>query len=293
VRPWRDSGPSKNYSMLLYGPPGTGKTTIASSIADALGYRLLTVTVSDFLGAGGALVEARAKAIFQMLGAQSDCVILFDEIDAFLLDRDSEHYRRQDTLFQFLTPGMLTKINDLRKTARCIFIIATNYENRIDSAIKRPGRIDRRYLVLPPDLRKRKSIIKNALPNRMKATPQEMRELARASLYLGYTEIVREIDKIVQETGGNSIAIKSIIGALEKTARSSSYKHYLNRLRQETTFPNDEFIAMVRLASQADKIGEVNTDIEALSGKARKVLESTLDKPPKLKCELRGMGVKV
>ena len=58
-----------------------------------------------------------------MLGAQSACVILFDEIDSFLLDRDSEHYRRQDTLFQFLTPGMLTKINDLRKAARSIFII--------------------------------------------------------------------------------------------------------------------------------------------------------------------------
>ena len=28
-----------------------------------------------------------------MLEAQSDCVVFFDEIDAFLLDRDSKHYR--------------------------------------------------------------------------------------------------------------------------------------------------------------------------------------------------------
>lgn len=112
------NGNPKNYSMLIYGPPGTGKTTVAESIANALRFRLVTITVSDFLGAGGALVEARAKAIFQMLEQQSNCVILFDEIDAFLLDRDSKHYRDQDTLFQFLTPGMLTKINDLRKAAR-------------------------------------------------------------------------------------------------------------------------------------------------------------------------------
>jgi hypothetical protein len=293
VRPWRDNEPSKNYSMLLYGPPGTGKTTIASSIADALGVRLLTVTVSDFLGAGGALVEARAKAIFQMLGAQSDCVILFDEIDAFLLDRDSEHYRRQDTLFQFLTPGMLTKINDLRKAARSIFIIAINYENRIDSAIKRPGRIDRRYLLLPPDLSKRKSIIKNALPNKVKPTPQEMGELARASLYLGYTEIVGAVDKIVREIDSNSMSVASVADALSQTARSSGHKHYLDRLLQETAFPNDEFIAMVSLASQADKISEVNTSIDLLSNKAKKAWQRTLDKSPSLKCELRRMGVKI
>lgn len=136
VKPWRTNQIQKNYSMLLYGPPGTGKTTIASSIANALQFRLITVTVSDFLGSGGAMVEARAKAIFQMLEAQSDCVILFDEIDAFLLDRDSKHYRDQDTLFQFLTPGMLTKINDLRKAERSIFIVATNYANRDQEAWK-------------------------------------------------------------------------------------------------------------------------------------------------------------
>jgi ATPase family associated with various cellular activities (AAA) len=292
VKAWRDSSPSKNYSLLLYGPPGTGKTTIASSIADALEFRLLTVTVSDFLGAGGALVEARAKAIFQMLGAQSDCVILFDEIDAFLLDRDSEHYRRQDTLFQFLTPGMLIKLNDLRKTGRSIFIIATNYDNRIDSAIKRPGRIDRRYLLLPPDLRKRESIIRNVLPNRMKPTLQEMKELASASLYLGYTEIVGTINTMVQDNS-SSISITSIIDALDKTPRSSSHKHYLDRLGQETTFPNEEFIAMVKLASQADKISDVNAAIDSLSGKGKKAWQSTLDRSPNFKRELSAIGIKL
>jgi adenylate kinase family enzyme len=292
IRPWRDGEPAKNYSMLLYGPPGTGKTTIASSLADALEFRLLTVTVSDFLGAGGALVEARAKAIFQMLGAQSDCVILFDEIDAFLLDRDSEHYRDQDTLFQFLTPGMLTKINDLRKAARSIFIIATNYENRIDPAIKRPGRIDRQYLLLPPDLTKRKSIIKDAVRNRMKPTREEMHQLATASLYLGYTEIVGAIDTFARTNNG-TIEVTGIVNALKDTPRSSSHRHYLYRLPQETTFPNNEFIAMAKLALQAEKLGEVNADIDSLGDEAKKALRSIVSKSPNLKQELLGMGVQV
>ena len=77
-----------NYSMLLYGPPGTGKSTIAENLSEVLNIPLITVTVSDFLGSGGANVEARAKAIFQTLEALDRCVILFDEIDSFLLDRE-------------------------------------------------------------------------------------------------------------------------------------------------------------------------------------------------------------
>ena len=146
VQGWRTPDKRKNYSMLLYGPPGTGKTTIARNLANALGFPLITVTVSDFLGQGGAQIEARAKSLFQVLESQSECVVLFDEIDNFLLDRDSTRYSRQDSVFQFMTPGMLTKLNDLRQAERVIFIVTTNYANRIDSAIKRVGRIDKRYL---------------------------------------------------------------------------------------------------------------------------------------------------
>lgn len=286
VMPWNDHAPSKNYSMLLHGPPGTGKTTIARSIAEALGFRLIAVTVSDFLGGGGALVEARAKAIFQMLEAQSDCVILFDEIDAFLLDRDSEHYRRQDTLFQFLTPGMLTKINDLHDAARSIFIIATNYANRIDPAIKRPGRIDRQYLLLQPDLEKRKAIVQENLPPTITPTPAEFDELAKASLYLGYREIVGAIG---QTTSGSA---REIIRALEKTPRSSSHQHYLARLTQETTFPKDEFLAIAKMALQADKLADVISDIKSLDESAQEAW-NTVIKDLDFKGELLKMGVPV
>ena len=152
VRP-RTTGRTGNpaFSMLLYGPPGTGKSTIARELASALGFRMITITPSDFIALGREAVEARAKAIFQMLEEQNDLVVLFDEIDQLLLDRDSKLYGAQSDFFKLLTPGMLTKLNDLAKGRRVIFVLATNYYERIDRAIKRPGRIDGRFLVLPPD----------------------------------------------------------------------------------------------------------------------------------------------
>lgn len=138
-------------SMLLYGPPGTGKSTIAEKLSSDLKMDMLTITPSDFLAEGGEAIEARAKAIFDVLGQQSDMVVLFDEIDQLLLDRDSDFYERQGDIFKLLTPGMLTKINNLAKAKRVFFVIATNYCERIDRAIRRPGRIDRRLLILPPN----------------------------------------------------------------------------------------------------------------------------------------------
>lgn len=146
-------------SLMLYGPPGTGKTTVAEQLARSLRQPLVIVTVSDFLAGAADEVEARAKGIFQVLEEQENVVILFDEIDQFLLDRNGQRYRNQTGIFQFLTPGMLTKFQNLKDLGRSLFIVATNYEERIDSAIKRQGRFDQRLLLCLPDKERRKEFL--------------------------------------------------------------------------------------------------------------------------------------
>ncbi|MFB3918394.1 MAG: ATP-binding protein [Terriglobales bacterium] len=156
----------KHYSMLLYGPQGTGKTSVAEELANALGRELITITPSNFTEGGESGVEARAKALFDVLIAQNEKVIIFDEIDSLILDRDSKLYNSQGDIFKFMTPGMLTKLRDLRRAAKSIFIVSTNFEERIDQAIKRPGRIDDQYLLLPPDSAQRRRIIESEIRDR-------------------------------------------------------------------------------------------------------------------------------
>jgi SpoVK/Ycf46/Vps4 family AAA+-type ATPase len=64
-------------------------------MARALRWQFVTVTPSDFLAGGAAEVEARAKAIFMALREQRDKVVLLDEIDHFLLDRERHRHRRE------------------------------------------------------------------------------------------------------------------------------------------------------------------------------------------------------
>jgi len=168
------------YSMLLYGPPGTGKSALAEAIAETLGRRLITVTTSDFLAGGPGEVEGRAKDLFEALPWQHATVILFDEIDHFLLDRESYLYRQQTGIFQFMTPGMLTKIKDLRDSKRPIFLIATNYRERIDRAIRRKGRVDKEMILLPPDSSQRVDILTKEYKKELEREGLAPKELAIA-----------------------------------------------------------------------------------------------------------------
>lgn len=243
IVPWAENRESRASSMLLFGPPGTGKSTVGENIADALGMRMITVTVSDFLGRGGAYVEARAKAIFQTLEAQFDTVILFDEIDAFLLDRDSARYEKQDTLFQFLTPGMLTKINDLHKLGRSIFIVATNYKDRIDPAIQRKGRIDQHYLLGLPDKKRREAILKYEMGLADGDTVPV--DLVKKTLFYGYSDI----RAAVADAGGKGAGENAVANKLnEPERRPATVASYLKRaIRKKdepidwSDFPEQEF----------------------------------------------------
>jgi hypothetical protein len=252
----------RRYSMLLYGPPGTGKTTIAEYMARSLGYRLITVTTSDFLASGPGDVERRAKELFKVLELQHRSVILFDEIDHFLLDRESRLYREQEGIFQFLTPGMLTKLKDLHSVKRPIFIIATNYVERIDRAAIRMGRIDDRYLVLPPDSCQRRTIITNALkvdlaqPLPRSETLDRVIEQTRLLVYGEIIELLR-LSRSKAKTGDLDAALIDTAASYEPSITLSSYR---NRFRtsgetRDIDFPTklepfEEFIHLVYLACE-------------------------------------------
>ncbi|TPM94438.1 AAA family ATPase [Mesorhizobium sp. B2-1-3A] len=272
---WKNLQPAL-FSMLLYGPPGTGKTTVAKSIADALNVRMVTITVSDFLAGGGAQLEARAKAIFDVLQSQSGIVVLFDEIDNFLLDRDSKRYSKQDSVFQFMTPGMLTKLNDLRQSERILFVIATNYENRIDSAIKRTGRVDKRYLVLPPDASARRQILtylvreKSPLGTMNGWGESDWEKLKKSSLFLGYTDMEAAVIEYAKRGAG---AVDELVRNLTERARTIDPASY--RLKfdngdeaMDNSYPLEEFFALLALAAEVgDDLTSIATQRSILAAK--------------------------
>src|SRR5262249_23912624 len=130
------------------------------------------------------------------LRSQEGVIVLFDEIDQFLLDRNSTLYNDQDDVFKFMTPGMLTKLQNLREAEGVIFIIATNYYERIDSAIKRRGRIDDHFLLSIPDQKQRLILlarfVSDTLVDRFESNPEAYREAAASEKQKAFLTKIEE-----------------------------------------------------------------------------------------------------
>jgi SpoVK/Ycf46/Vps4 family AAA+-type ATPase len=82
----------------------------------------------------------------------TNCVILFDEIEEFCIDCETPGLGMESRL---LTTSMLTQLNDLCRTKKSIFFLATNRLRAFDSAIIRPGRFDMQLFVGTPNLESR------------------------------------------------------------------------------------------------------------------------------------------
>jgi SpoVK/Ycf46/Vps4 family AAA+-type ATPase len=264
------------YSMLLYGPPGTGKTTVASSLSWALDYPLITVTVSDFLADGQVAIEARAKDLFRMLQAQPRMVVLFDEVDQFMLDRDSEYFRDQETVFQFLTPGMLTKLAALRDSKSVLFIIATNYAERIDAAIKRQGRIDQHLLLLPADKERRKKFVELL----WKSGAIDVDAAATNSPFLSFNDM-----KLISKRAVGPDAIKELTAAVPAatpdTYIARFHKKNESLIKDAGRAPIIEFAAMVAL--EVDAAGKTRSAPDWENNIRSKATNRFHDKlPPKI-----------
>lgn len=155
-----DPGVGAAYSTILFGSPGTAKTTITEAVAEKMGWDFVVIDTAAFLADGLTNVASRIRYVFSRLQALRRCVILFDEIEEFCLDRETPGISMESRM---LTTAMLTAINDLRRTKQSVFFLATNRLRAFDAAIIRPGRFDMQLFVGTPNLEARVILLRQAL----------------------------------------------------------------------------------------------------------------------------------
>jgi Cdc6-like AAA superfamily ATPase len=134
-------------SAILFGPPGTSKTTLSKAVAASIGWDYIELHASHFVGDGLQNVQRKADEIFRKLMEIDRTVVLFDEIDELVRERQDEH----DAFGRFLTTSMLPKLAELWEQRKIIYFVATNHIKYFDRAITRSQRFDTLILVSPPD----------------------------------------------------------------------------------------------------------------------------------------------
>lgn len=122
---------------LLYGPPGCGKSSFITALAGKLEYGICLLNLSE-----RGLTDDRLNHLLNVAPEQT--IILLEDIDAAFVSRESTLQQKSayDGLNRITFSGLLNCLDGVASTEARIVFMTTNYIDRLDPALIRPGRID-------------------------------------------------------------------------------------------------------------------------------------------------------
>merc|ERR1711935_69191 len=151
-------GIAQPKGVILYGPPGTGKTLLARAVAHHTDCCFIRVSGSElvqkYIGEGSRMV----RELFVMAREHAPSIIFMDEVDSIGSARggagggDSEVQR---TMLE-----LLNQLDGFEPAQNIKVVMATNRIDILDSALLRPGRIDRKIEFPNPNTENRMAIMK-------------------------------------------------------------------------------------------------------------------------------------
>ncbi|KAL3935030.1 MAG: hypothetical protein SGARI_003136 [Bacillariaceae sp.] len=150
-------GVAQPKGVLLYGPPGTGKTLLARAVAHHTDCTFIRVSgaelVQKYIGEGSRMV----RELFIMAREAAPSIIFMDEIDSIGSSRGSGS---GDSEVQRTMLELLNQLDGFEPAQNIKVVMATNRIDILDSALLRPGRIDRKIEFPNPNVENRMAIMK-------------------------------------------------------------------------------------------------------------------------------------
>ncbi|MFU8867133.1 CDC48 family AAA ATPase [Natronococcus sp.] len=142
--------------VLMYGPPGTGKTLLAKAVANESQSNFISIKGPELLNKYVGESEKGVREVFEKARSNAPTVIFFDEIDSIAGERGQ---RQGDSgVGERVVSQLLTELDGLEELEDVVVIATTNRPDLIDSALLRPGRLDRHVHVPVPDEEGRRKI---------------------------------------------------------------------------------------------------------------------------------------
>ena len=153
-------GVAQPKGVILYGPPGTGKTLLARAVAHHTDCTFIRVSGSElvqkYIGEGSRMV----RELFVMAREHAPSIIFMDEVDSIGSTRTEGGGSGGDSEVQRTMLELLNQLDGFEATNKIKVLMATNRLDILDSALLRPGRIDRKIEIPHPNEESRASILK-------------------------------------------------------------------------------------------------------------------------------------
>jgi SpoVK/Ycf46/Vps4 family AAA+-type ATPase len=163
VTAMRDPQDLKAYGLtipngiLLFGPPGCGKTFISRALAEEMDFYFAEVFPSEI---GSTFIHGttlKIRELFDTAADRAPSIVFVDEFEGMV------PARRELAAHQHQTAEEVSEF--LKQLETCaerqiLLIAATNEPWKIDPAVQRTGRLDKRIYVGPPDAAARAAILR-------------------------------------------------------------------------------------------------------------------------------------
>ncbi|XP_031777197.1 mitochondrial chaperone BCS1 [Nasonia vitripennis] len=134
---YSDRGIPYRRGYLLHGPPGCGKSSFITALAGDLERGICVLNLSDRL-----LSDDRLNHLLAIAPQQT--IILLEDIDAVFVSREesAEVKAAYQGLNSVTLSGLLNALDGVASSEGRILFMTTNYLDRLDPALIRPGRVD-------------------------------------------------------------------------------------------------------------------------------------------------------
>ena len=221
--------------MLLYGYPGCGKTLLASAVAGECGLNFISVKGPEILNKYIGASEKSVRDLFERAEAARPCVLFFDEFDSIAPKRGHDSTGVTDRVVNQL----LTQMDGAEGLSGVYVLAATSRPDLIDSALLRPGRLDKSLICDLPNIEDRLDILQ-ALSKSLKISSdvlhgvQAQRNLVeiahrtegysgadlQAIVYNAHLEAIHDVlgdQKMENARGGSSFGDTNTASAMSRT----------------------------------------------------------------------------
>lgn len=233
-RQWyKQRGIPYRRGYLLYGPPGCGKTSFVKAVSGQIGYDIYELRLSD-----PHISDDSLNGLISHFGKK--CILLFEDVDAAFVarlvdeERSEKAEKYNERKLQIRQPrsgvsfsGLLNAIDGVASEEDYIVFMTTNYIDKLDAALIRPGRIDMRQLIGYPDEEQIAEFFKTFYPE---CNDELVPEFAKAVKDLKCNPSIAQIQGIFlkhkHQPENNLTDVKSLVEVCRENVDPNHYNIY-------------------------------------------------------------------
>ena len=211
-------GATPPRGVLLVGPPGTGKTLLARALAGECKANFIAIDGSYFSAMYYGAGVTKVRELFKLARRHAPCVLCIDEIDGIGQRSQGRAGGGAESELNRIINRVLVEMDGFDPLSNVVVVGATNHEDNIDEALRRPGRFDMLVRLALPMLPDRQRLFELYLGRLHHDGLADTLVLARMSAGMSPADIANTVNKAAStaaEQGAERVGAEHLLRAIE------------------------------------------------------------------------------